>query len=102
MVLLWRALPVSVGVGSARASARMRVRSARQARTTPQHIDATPLQPPRVARSPRQSATIAPSRSGPPSPSRLLKSIRGYDDVNRSSYTRSVSNNDAARHHNYR
>jgi hypothetical protein len=57
--------------------------------------DATPA--PRVARPPPKQ-----SHGGSPSPSRLLNSIRGYDDVNRSSYTRSVGNNDAARHHNYR
>jgi hypothetical protein len=71
MGLLWRAIPVSVRVGSARAKAfaRKRVRSVRQARTTPQRTDATLLQPPRVARSPTSKRYGAePERTAFPIP----------------------------------
>ena len=91
-------------VGVEGASAQKRARSAPQRRTTPQHTDATPPQPPRVARfSSRQSAMMCaePGRAAFAIPFQL-KSMGEYDDVNHLSYSRSVRNSDATRHNNHR
>ncbi len=105
MGLQWWALRASVRVGVVRpgASARKRARSAPQARTTPQHIDATPLQPPESrGLLPLKRYDVRRAREGRFRHPVSLKSISGYDDVNYSSYSRQLRNSDAARHNNHR
>ena len=105
MGLQRRALRASVRVGvvPAGASARRRARSAPQARTTPLHIDATPLQPPE-SRSllPLKRYDLRRVTEGRFRHPVSLKFISGYDDVNYSSYSRSVRTSDATRHNNHR
>ena len=105
MGLQRRALPASARVASAwpGASAQKRARSAPQRRTTPQHIDATPLQPPESrGLLPPKRYDVRRAREGRFRHPVSLKSIGGYDDVNYSSYSRSVRTSDAARHNNNR
>jgi hypothetical protein len=106
MALQQRGLPAVARVGSAwpEAFAQKRAHSAPQQRTTRQHTDATPPQPPRVRRPfVYRSSVIRPNAIGrPPSASLLTKSIRGYDDVNRSSHPHSARSDDAARYNNHR
>ena len=99
-----RALPAVARVGSVwkEASAQKRGRPAPQARTTPQHTDATPPEPLRVARSSppmRYCVRLATAAFTIPFHS---KSISGYDDVNHSSYSPSVRKSYAARYNNHR
>jgi hypothetical protein len=69
MGLQQRGLPAVAGIGSAwpEAFAQKRARSALQERTTRQHTDATPPQPPRVRRpSVYRSSVIRPKAIGRP------------------------------------
>ena len=106
MGLQQRALLAVARVASAwtGAPAQKRARSAPPKRTTPQHTDATPPQPPRVARpSSRQSAMMCakPGRAAFVIPFQL--SLLAGMMMSTIHHTRgSVRNSDAARHNNDR